>query len=107
MSLGFETVKKSILRVSLVAALIALAGEAAAIGLGELRGGAVLGDRARFEIDLLGSGTGLLDPACYRLKQPAGDGSLPWLKQGTLAVRKGNPAVLEIVSAKTVTRVRS
>ena len=38
MSLGSETVKHSIFRSSLIAALIALSGEAAAIGLGELRG---------------------------------------------------------------------
>jgi len=99
MSLGFESVKNSTFRFTLIAALLALSGEAAAIGLGELRGKSVLGDRARFEVDLLGAGTGSLDSGCFQLKQPAGNDGLPWLKQATFSVRRGNPAVLEIRSA--------
>ena len=70
MSLGSETVKHSIFRSSLIAALIALSGEAAAIGLGELRGKAALGDKPRFEVDILGAGAGSLDSGCFRLKKP-------------------------------------
>ncbi len=103
MSLGFESVKNSTFRFTLIAALLALSGEAAAIGLGELRGKSVLGDRARFEVDLLGAGTDSLDSGCFQLKRPAGDGNLPWLKQATFSVRRGNPAVLEIRSATPLT----
>lgn len=99
MSLGSETVKHSIFRSSLIAALIALSGEAAAIGLGELRGKVALGDKPRFEVDILGAGAGSLDSSCFRLKKPAGDDDLPWLKQATFAVRRGYPPVLEIRSS--------
>jgi hypothetical protein len=40
----------------------------------------------------------LLDPACFRLVKPSGDDNLPWLRRATFTVRKGNPAVLEILS---------
>ena len=99
MSLGFESVKNCTFRFSLIAALVALSGEVAAIGLGELRGKPALGDKPRFELDILGAGTGSLDAGCFQLKQPAGDDSLPWLKQATFSVRRGNPAVLEIRSS--------
>lgn len=96
MSLGSKVLKNSIFRSSLIAAMIALSGEAAAIGLGELRGKAALGDKPRFEVDILGAGAGLLDSSCFRLTKPAGDDDLPWLKQATLSVRWGYPPVLEI-----------
>ncbi len=99
MSLGSETVNQSIFRSSLIAALIALSGEAAAIGLGELRGKAALGDKPRFEVDILGAGAGSLDSSCFRLTKPAGDDDLPWLKQATFSVRRGHPPVLEIRSS--------
>jgi len=103
MSLGFESVKNSTFRFSLIAVLIALSGEAVAIGLGELRGRPALGDRPRFEVDLLGAGTGSLDSGCFQLKPPAGDGNLPWLKQATFSIRRGNPTVLEIRSSTPLT----
>lgn len=78
--------------------MVALSGEATAIGLGELRGSPALGDRPRFEVDILGAGKSSLDPACFRLQRPAGDDNLPWLKRATFKVRKGNPPVLEIAS---------
>ena len=90
--------KNSTFRFSLIAALIALSGEVAAVGLGELRGKPALGDKPRFEVDILGAGAGSLDAGCFRLKQPAGDDYLPWLKQATFTVRRGSPAVLEIRS---------
>jgi len=98
MSLGCESVNYFAFRFSLVAALVALSGEATAIGLGELRGSPALGDRPRFEVDILGAGKSSLDPACFRLQRPAGDDNLPWLKRATFKVRKGNPPVLEIAS---------
>ena len=98
MSLGCESVNYFAFRFSLIAALVALSGEAMAIGLGELRGSPALGDRPRFEVDILGAGKSSLDPACFRLQRPAGDDNLPWLKRATFKVRKGNPPILEIAS---------
>lgn len=96
--MGFETVKKTIYRVSLAATLIALACEAMALGLGELKGEPVLGEAARLEVELLGSGTRYLDPTCFKLVEPSAESGLPWLKQASFAVRHGTPAVLEIRS---------
>ncbi len=98
MSLGFASVKKSTNRFLLSAALFVLAGQATAIGLGELRGQPALGERPRFEVDILGAGTGSLEPGCFKLTQPASDDGLPWLKQASFSVRRGNPPVLEIRS---------
>jgi hypothetical protein len=75
---------------------LALVGEVWAVGLGDLRGQAVLGERSRFEIDLIGGSKELLDPACFQLGRPA-DGEVPWLRQASFKVRKGNPFVLEII----------
>lgn len=96
--MGCQLVSHFAFRLSLIAALIALSGEALAIGLGELRGRPALGDKPRFEVDILGAAGGALDPACFRLKQPTGDDGLPWLKRATFKVRKGTPPVLEIVA---------
>ena len=103
MSVGFQSVNKSTFRVLLSAVFIALAGEAVAIGLGELRGQPALGERPRFELDILGASAGSLDPGCFKLKQPAGDDSLPWLKQASFSVRRGDPPVLEIRSNTPLT----
>lgn len=75
-----------------------LAGNASAIGLGELQGQPALGDSIRLEVPLLGAEKLHLDAACFRLVQPSGPGDLPWLKKATLSVRKGVPPVLEIRS---------
>lgn len=75
-----------------------LAGNASAIGLGELQGQPALGDSIRLEVPLLGAEKLHLDNACFRLVQPSGPGDLPWLKKATLSVRKGTPPVLEIRS---------
>jgi pilus assembly protein FimV len=98
MSLGCWQVNRYTFRFPLIAALLALSGQVLAIGLGELRSSSALGDRPRLEADILGTGKNLLDPACFRLVKPSGDDNLPWLKRGTFTVRKGNPAVLEILS---------
>jgi len=75
-----------------------LAGNASAIGLGELQGQSALGDSIRLDVPLLGAEKLHLDAACFRLVQPSGPGDLPWLKKATLSVRKGTPPVLEIRS---------
>ncbi len=75
-----------------------LAGNASAIGLGELQGQPALGGSIRLEIPLLGAEKLHLDAACFRLVQPSGPGDLPWLKKANLSVRKGTPPVLEIRS---------
>src|SRR5574343_171342 len=76
-----------------------LAGNASAIGLGELQGQPVLGDGVRLDVPLLGAEKIHLDAACFRLVQPAGSADLPWLKKAILTVRKGAPPVLEIRSS--------
>lgn len=81
-----------------VSILTLLAGNAWAVGLGELRGQPALGERIRFEVSLLGAEKLNLDPACFRLVQPSGSSDLPWLKKGGLNVRRGTPPVLEIRS---------
>jgi pilus assembly protein FimV len=85
-------------RYSLIAASLAFCGNAAAIGLGELRGAPALGERPQLEVAIIGGEKAGLDPACFRLKQPAGDRDMPWLKQGTLSIRRGQPPVLLISS---------
>ncbi len=67
-----------------------------AIGLGELRGAAILGEAPKFRIDLLGADRQLLDPTCFRLVRPQDDDGLPWLKKATLSIVNGQPPVLEI-----------
>ena len=98
MSLGCRQVNRYAFRFSLVATLLAISGQVLAIGLGELRSRSALGDRPRLEADIFGDNKSLLDPACFRLVKPSGDDNLPWLKRATFTVRKGNPAVLEILS---------
>lgn len=82
--------------------MLLLAGNATALGLGELRGQPVMGERIRLEISLLGGENSHLDAACFRLVQPVGQGDLPWLKRANLSIRKGNPLVLEIRSESLV-----
>lgn len=98
MSMGCDSVSYLAFRFALIAGLVAFSSGAMAIGLGELRGRPALGDRPRFEVDILGSGKNLLDPACFRLQRPASDDNLPWLKRAIFTVRQGVPPVLEIVS---------
>ena len=98
MSLGLRQVNRNAFRFSLIATALAISGQTLAIGLGELRSSSALGDRPRLEADILGDSKSLLDPACFRLVKPSGDDNLPWLRRATFTVRKGNPAVLEILS---------
>lgn len=103
MSLGCDEVNRSTKHLALLAALAALTGEAAALGLGELRGAPALGERPRLQIDILGSDRLATNPECFRLVRPSSDSGLPWLKQGTLRVRPGKPPVLEVSSHMPVT----
>lgn len=86
----------------LTVVMLALSGAASAVGLGDLRGQPVLGERIQLEIDLLGAEKQKLDAACFRLVQPSGSGDLPWLKKASLSLRKGPQPVLEIRSETTL-----
>jgi len=85
-------------RYSLPILMFALSGGVSAVGLGDLRGQPVLGERMQLEIDLLGAEKQKLDAACFRLVQPSESSDLPWLKKASLSVRKGAQPVLEIRS---------
>jgi len=78
--------------------MLAVSGVASAVGLGDLRGQPVLGERLQLEIDLLGAEKQKLDASCFRLVQPSGGEDLPWLKKAGLSVRKSTPPVLQIRS---------
>lgn len=71
---------------------------AMAVGLGELRGQPVLGERLAVGVELLGAGKPPPEASCFRIVLPAEGNDLPWLKKAAFAVRPGNPAVLEIRS---------
>lgn len=83
---------------SLPVLLLALSGNAGALGLGELRGQSNLGEPLRLEVDVLGEGKASLDPACFRLIPPQETSDLPWLKKASFSIRKGTPPVLLIRS---------
>lgn len=82
----------------IVATLLAWAGRASALGLGEIHSSAALGGRFFAEVELLTTGSENIDSQCFRLRQPASEDGLPWLKRALLTVRKGPRAVLEIRS---------
>lgn len=71
---------------------------ALAVGLGEMRGGAVLGERLRVEVDIIGADRRYPEASCFRLIRPAAGGELPWLQGASLSVRGGAKPVLEIRS---------
>lgn len=68
-----------------------------ALGLGELRSEAILGQPIAFDIELLGMEQKAVDASCFRLIQPVG-GDLPWLQKAQFNVRSGQPPMLEIRS---------
>lgn len=98
MSFGAASLNRFARRYSLPVLMLALSGGVSAVGLGDLRGQPVLGERMQLEIDLLGAEKQKLDASCFRLVQPSGAGDLPWLKKAGLNVRKGAQPVLEIRS---------
>ena len=98
MSLGSGSLNKFTFRLSAIALSLVLSSEVFALGLGELRSTPNLGERPRLEVEIVGAGKELLDPACFRLKPPSGSDDLPWLKRAAFSIRKGDPAILEIRS---------
>ena len=98
MSFGVSSLKRLAYRYSLPVLMLAFSGGAFAVGLGELRGQPVLGERIQLEIDLLGAEKQKFDASCFRLVQPSGSGDLPWLRKAGFSVRKGVQPVLEIRS---------
>ena len=98
MSLGLGSLNTFVFRLSAIALSLALSGEAAALGLGELRSMPNLGDRPRLEVEIIGAGKDVLDPSCFRLRPPSGNDDLPSLKRATFSIRKGLPSILEIRS---------
>lgn len=86
----------------LVASLFAWAGQASALGLGDMRSHSTLGGSLRAEIDVVTAGREIVDASCFRLVQPATDEGLPWLRQGSFTYRKGTPTVLELHSDKAL-----
>ncbi len=83
---------------SLGMGLLALAGSASAIGLGELRGQPSLGEALRVDIELLGGDKQLPDASCFRLIQPAGGSDIPFLRRAAFSVRRGVQPVVELRS---------
>ena len=78
--------------------LLVLSGGASAFGLGELRNQPILGETLRLEIGLVEPGKRLPDASCFELVKPAAT-DLPWLRQGSLNVRRqGDLPVLEVRS---------
>lgn len=98
MSFGAVSLNRFALCCSLSVLMLAVSGGASAVGLGDLRGRPVLGERLLLEVDLLGAEKQKLDASCFRLVQPAGSGDLPWLKKAGLSVHKSTRHVLEIRS---------
>lgn len=77
---------------------LSLSGHADAVGLGDMRGQAVLGESIKLEIALLGAEKLKLDAGCFRLAQPQSNDGLPWLRKASLTLRNGASPVLEIRS---------
>ncbi len=98
MSFGAVSLNRFALCCSVSILMLAVSGEASAVGLGDLRGRTVLGEQLLLEVDLLGAEKQKLDASCFRLVKPAEGGDLPWLKKAGLSVRKSTQPVLEIRS---------
>ena len=77
-------------------------GAASAIGLGEVGGAAVLGERLVLTVGISGAGKTLPEAACFKLVQPRGSDDLPWLQRASLIVRAGNQPVLEVRSSEVL-----
>lgn len=91
------------LRRLLLLCWLALPVGAYALGLGELRSEAILGEPIAFDVEILGVEKNNLDASCFRLIPPEGADDLPWLRKATLSFRSGRPAVLEIRSRAALT----
>ena len=84
-------------RTSLSLWALLLSGQAAAIGLGELRSQPVLGEAIRLEVGLLGVDKQRIDASCFRLVPQSAD-DLPTLRRASFGIRHGADPVLEIRS---------
>lgn len=84
------------IRVTLGVLTFAMYGSAMAIGLGELRGQLVLGDRPMLSVSVLGVEGAAPDASCFRLVKPASGDQLPWLRDADLRIRPGQPPQLLI-----------
>lgn len=70
--------------------------DAMALGLGDVQGNLVLGEKLSLDIELLLNGKEAVDSACFRLRQPQGDGDVPWVRSATFNLRRGTTTVLEV-----------
>lgn len=77
-------------------------GAACAIGLGDLQGEPVIGQRLELSIPLLGSEGLLPDAACFRLVQLNDGDDLPWVRNVSLVVKGGAKPVLELRGAEVI-----
>jgi hypothetical protein len=93
---GAVSLSRLVCRCSLPLLMLAFSAGVSAVGLGDLRGLPVLGERIQLEIDLLGAEKQKIDAGCFRLVQPSDASDLPWLRKANLTVRKGAQTVLEI-----------
>lgn len=89
-------------RVTLGVLMVAVSGAVSAVGLGELRGQPVLGDRLELTVSILGVERSPPDASCFRLVKPQGGDDLPWLRQADFLVGGGKPPVLTIRSAQVL-----
>lgn len=84
------------IRVTLGVLAFVVSGSAFAIGLGDVRGQLVLGDRPALSVSVLGVQGALPDVSCFRLVKPLGGDQLPWLSDADLRIKAGQPPVLLI-----------
>lgn len=75
-----------------------------AVGLGELHGRPVLGDRLELSINIFGDGRENLDAGCFRLVRPRGGEDLPWLREADLRVRSGKSETVLLISGRQILR---
>lgn len=88
----------SSLRLTLFASLLTWGGTVCALGLGELRTNSPLGARLIAQVDVNAMAGEIVDSSCFRLRIPAGEHDLPWLRRGALIYRKSPSSILEIQS---------
>lgn len=87
---------RDLARCFLFASLLPLSGGVWALGLGELRGEAVLGKGLNVSVELLGDDKRLPDASCFRLVAPVAGGDMPWLRKATFDVRQAKRPVVDI-----------
>lgn len=83
-------------RVTLGVLIFVVSGVASAIGLGELRGQPVLGERLELTLSILGADKSPPSASCFRLVRPRDGDALPWLRQADFRVVPGKQPLLVI-----------